>query len=207
MVATVKMVTTRELDEARAKAEKLCVAAFAAQEIAQPDGGTLALCLEGRLTRAFILAGEAQNRGDAARVAQIKAGIEQLGEQTRQAQGAAHKAASDYAGLCAVAGREPVEVYPPKCECAGCKRKAAQEAYLAADATLRRAVFALLTPADATGALPALVGFVEGADDEKTRGRLWNALKRISDAQRAYRAACEAFGREPDWVRMLCIYD
>jgi hypothetical protein len=66
-------------------------------------------------------------------------------------------------------------------------------------------VFELMTPFDADGALPVLTGLVEGAAEEKTRDRLWLQLKKISDAQLAYAAACAAFGQRPKWARVLAI--
>jgi hypothetical protein len=68
-------------------------------------------------------------------------------------------------------------------------------------------VFALLLPREAHDALPRLTALLDGAGDADTRDRLWRALKRIGDAQRAYADACEAFDRAPDWYRVLCVYD
>ncbi len=68
-------------------------------------------------------------------------------------------------------------------------------------------MFALLLPREAHDALPRLTALLDGAGDADTRDRLWRALKRIGDAQRAYADACEAFDRAPDWYRVLCVYD
>ena len=208
MVAATKLgVTPRQIAEAKEIATNLCRAAFAPQEVRQPDGSALKLCLRGRLTRAYLLAGEAQRKGDEARVARLRAGIEQLAAQVQRAEAEAQRAASDYAGLCAASGMEPEDVYPPKCGCEGCELGRRQAAYFAADAELRHAVFALLLPREAHDALPRLTALLDGAGDADTRDVLWRALKRIGDAQRAYADACSAFDRAPDWYRVLCVYD
>lgn len=211
MVAATKLpvgvVTPRQMADAKAKALELCAAAYAPQSIAQPDGSALELCWQGRIHRAFGLAEEARRAGDTARMEQIRAGIDQLSWQYGNAQTAAERAAADYAGLCASMGREPDDVYPAKCQCEGCVNADRQMAYLNADAELRHAVFRLMTPKDATDPLPHLVTLLDGAGDADTCDRLWYALKRIGDAQRAYSEACGAFGKAPDWHRVLCVYD
>ncbi len=122
MVAATKLgVTPCQIAEAKEIATNLCRAAFAPQEVRQPDGSALELCLRGRLTRAYLLAGEAQREGDEARVARLRAGIEQLAAQVQRAEAEAQRAASDYAGPCAAPGMEPEDVYPPKCGCEGCR--------------------------------------------------------------------------------------
>lgn len=193
------MATPIELQQAKVKAAELCARAFGPQPVKKLNGDVLHLCWEGRLTRAVVMAGEAS--GDEAKLAKMRNGITKLSEMAKKAENAANEAASHYAALCATAGTEPDNVYPPSCQCEGCKLKERQANYFAAEDALRSAIFELMAPRDARDPLPFLAKLIDNSDKPDVRDRLWWKLKAIADAQKTYAEACEAFGQRPYWER------
>lgn len=198
-MAAAAMTTPRKIDEARQRAVAACNEAYAAQPVAQPDGSTLALCLSGRIARGYQMLQDAGNKGP------IQAAITALEGKAKVAFSDAEQAASDYGALCNGAGLTPADVYPPTCECVGCRLAGARMGYSAALAELREAAWALLLPAHMDSALPALVNLVEatGEHQEAQRKELWQRICRLALAQRKFREAVVALGQTPNWQKVL----
>lgn len=190
--ATLNSVSPAQIEAAKQKAIELCRLAYAPQPVA----GTM-LCWKGRIARAMDLMSTAYAVGDEAEMAKLRHGIELLTKEAQKADSEAQGAASAYASLCARAVCRAEPLYEP-CTCEGCALATAQEHCFAAEYALRKACFDLLKPYDATDRLPYLIHLME-----KDTQRLWAMLNTIGKAQMAYADACEAFGKRPDWHKVL----
>ena len=193
-------VTPRMVEDARRKAMDLMDVAYAPHDVPQPDGSTLALCLQGRLDRAYRLMGEADRAGDRALLERYAAATRALSAQVKEWSAKATAAAAKYTELALAAGMPADNLPPPPCTCEGCQIRVKQAEFFEAVAALRTAVFALLTPKDVDDTLPVLASLVsEGASDAVAKH-----VQRIAEAQQRYAAACTAFERSPNWERVLC---
>ncbi len=205
-------VTPNQIKRAEDNARQLGQLAYAPQPVPQPDGTTINLCWNGRITRAYERLADARNEAyktepkpnmKTAKVKAIEDRIAELQRAATDAQNAAEKAASEWAAMCVSAGVkcDPLSVYPAQCTCDGCK---AQESIMArrnAYAALTEATYALLAPSSFV--LPPFVELMRNAGDEHARNALWSYWKKIFDAAETYIAACKTDGVEPDWRGVL----
>lgn len=195
--------TPNTLAAARRKAVDLCAAAHSPQPVAQPDGSTLLLCWNGRIARGYEKLAEARAAKQTALVQAIQETIRGLERQYAAAYNAAEEAASTWAAMASAAGVkvEPVEVYPPRCQCEGCRMQMAVHDHNEARGAYSDALYALLAPNSFE--TPPLLELLQGADADPNRERLWTYLKRIRDAGNTYIEACKAAGTRPNWRAAL----
>jgi len=191
--------TTNDLTAARRKAVELCRAAYAPQPVAQPDGSTLPLCWNGRIARGYEKLAVARAERQTALIQAIQAALHGLEQQYNAAANAAETAASTWAAMAAAAGVavEPAEVYPPPCDCEGCRIQRAYHDHNEARGAYSDALYALLAPNSFE--TPPILELLADAQNEASRDRLWTHLKRIRDLGNAYIAACMAAGTRPNW--------
>lgn len=188
-------VSPKQIEQARQRAIAACNAAYAPQSVPQPSTGALSLCWMGRIARAYQMLQNSDNP------AAVRQAIKTLEQRAQEAFDIAEKAASDYAALCASVGVTAEDVYPPTCECEGCRLGRERQSYANALAELRTAAYALLLPAHLDAPLPALVELVEATGDaqEHQRKELWQRICRLAKAQKKYREASLALNQSPDW--------
>ena len=190
---------TTDLTDARRKAVELCHAAYAPQPVAQPDGSLLPLCWNGRIARGYEKLAVARAARQTALIQTIQATLRGFEQQYNAAANAAEQAATTWAAMAAAAGVtvEPTEVYPPPCDCEGCRMQRAYHDHNEARGAYSDALYALLAPNSFE--TPPLLDLLADAQSEASRNRLWAHLKRIRDLGNAYTAACIAAGTRPNW--------
>ena len=190
---------TTDLTDARRKAVELCHAAYAPQPVAQPDGSLLPLCWNGRIARGYEKLAVARAARQTALIQTIQATLRGFEQQYNAAANAAEQAATTWAAMAAAAGVtvEPTEVYPPPCDCEGCRMQRAYHDHNEARGAYSDALYALLAPNSFE--TPPILDLLADAQNEASRDRLWVYLKRIRDLGNAYTAACIAAGTRPNW--------
>ena len=190
-------VKASDIDNAFQRAASACAAAYSAQPVRQIDGSTLMLCWSGRMDRALDkLAAVRAEGGD---VARVQTAVDMLSASARAAMKDAEALASHWATMATAAGQQidPMQCYPPECQCIGCTVQRQRQNSAIAKAQATQAVYFLL---DGTGSdAPRLLSYMDGATDAAQRDLLWKALKRIADALIAYRDAAAAGGEAVDW--------
>ena len=191
--------TANGLSAARSKAVDLCRAAYAPQPVAQPDGTMLMLCWNGRIARGYEKLAAARAERSTALIQTIQTTLRGFEQQYNAAANAAEQAASTWAAMAAAAGItvDPTEVYPPPCDCEGCRMQRLYHDHNEARGAYSDALYALLAPNSFE--TPPILELLADAQNETSRDRLWVHLKRISDFGSAYIAACTAAGTRPNW--------
>lgn len=187
----------------RQRAVDLCAVAYGPQPVPQPDGATLHLCWNGRIARGYERLAEARNNRDADRIRTLENAIKSLEAKYNDAANAAEAAASQWAAMAAAGGvtAQPMDCYPPQCQCDGCRMGRAWQDHNIARAQYSEALYAFLAPTsvDTPPALELLQRF--GSDGAKDA--FWNHMKRIYETGEAYIAACKAAGVRPNWRAAL----
>lgn len=196
-----------KIGDAKRKARQLAVAAWTPQPVKQADGSYLDLCWRGRLHRAIKMYADTVNAGNDALAKKINAGIDKLNEAANAAGNAAEKAISEYSALVAANGGTPDDLYPPECQCAGCRESGRFHRMGSAEANARRAVWAFLGP-ESVGEAPAIIGLFERSrrDDDVGKGArdgVWRHLYAIATALEEYRQAAADCGETPDYGKVL----
>ena len=191
--------TANAIAAAKRQAIELCAAAYSPQEVKQPDGPPLSLCFNGRIARGYELLAAARIAKDAARIDVLQKALANLTERRAETAQAAEDAASTWAAMAAAGGVtvNPNEVYPPACQCDGCRLQRAWHDHNEARGAYSDALYALLAPNSHD--TPPLLEILATANEEAQRDRLWVHLKRIRDAAAAYVAACKAADTRPNW--------
>ena len=192
-------VTPNAIAQAKARAVELSLAAYAPQPVAQPDGSVLSLCWKGRIARGYERLAAARAAKETAKVEALQKAIRGLEAQYNAAADVAERAAADWAAMAAAAGVivDAQEVYPPECQCEGCRMQRAYHDHNEARGAYSDALYALLAPNSFE--TPPILELLADAQNEASRDRLWTHLKRIRDLGNAYIAACMAAGTRPNW--------
>ncbi len=195
-------ITTERIDAAKAKAINLCAEAYAPKPIPQPDGSTLSLCWHGRILRAIDVLDDVRKAGDVARMAKVQSTLKAFRESYDTAAKAAENAAADWAALCTAGGIacDPLEVYPPDCDCIMCRKQRSMGMYRSAVVRARMAVEAFLCPGVDT---PPVVTLTETAKDASSRDHIYRHLVGIAKAFRDYEGAAKEAGITVDWRELL----
>jgi len=192
-------ITPNAIAQAKARAVELSLAAYAPQPVKQPDGSTLPLCWNGRIARGYEKLAVARAERHTALIQTIQTTLRGFEQQYNAAANAAEQAASTWAAMAAAAGItvDPTEVYPPPCDCEGCRMQRLYHDHNEARGAYSDALYALLAPNSFE--TPPILELLADAQNETSRDRLWVHLKRISDFGSAYIAACTAAGTRPNW--------
>jgi hypothetical protein len=208
MAAAIKLkehsaVTPNRIAQAKARATQLCNAAYAAQPIPQPGGAVLPLCWNGRITRGYERLAAARIAKNEAQIRVLENAIKGLEEQYNAAAREAEAAASEWAALAALAGEaaHPHDVYPPQCECEGCRLQMTLHDHNEARGAYSDALYAFLAPMPED--TPPVLELLKDFQFEERRDRFWGYLKRIYESGNAYADACKQAGVRPNWRAAL----
>ena len=200
-MGTAVVVDMRAIEAARLEALRLLTIAYTPQPVKQPDGGTLHLCLSGRIARAYDKLAIARRADNAAAIAKIEPALKALRSQYEAACAAAENAASNWAALATAQGVtvDPASIYPPTCQCDACTAQRAYQSHQGARAIYTSVLYEFAAPTSAT--TPPLVDLVRQvkAGDTAANRQLWIHLGRILDAANLYMAACTDAGVSPNW--------
>lgn len=192
-------VTPNRIAQTKARALHLCAIAYAPQPVPQPDGSTLHLCWNGRIVRGYerlAAARIARNEGQA-RI--LQGAIKDLEARYNAAASEAEAVASEWAAMSAVAGSpaQASEVYPPQCQCEGCRLQMTLHDHNEARWAYSDALYAFLAPtSDDT---PPVLELLANFKLDEQRGLFWSHLRRIRDTGDAYIEACKQAGVRPNW--------
>lgn len=202
MIKEKPAITPERIAAAKERAIDLCAQAYGLHDIPQPDGSTLRLCWHGRILRSIDLMGEARAAGDSEKVAKMQPIINGMREKYNGIAKQAEQAASDWSALAAAFGADfdPLEVYPPDCECEQCRKQRAMGMYRMAVVKAREAVEAFLCPGVE---VPPVVTLTESAADAKSRDAIYRHLVGIARAFREYEVTARDAGVTVDWRELL----